>query len=60
MAFPCPIRVLNYLFHGVHEGIDWTHAIRLLWASLDASQRRNTIVDDYADLWSRKGCAFQD
>jgi len=60
VALPCPIRVLNYLFHSVHEGIDGTHAIRLLRASLDASQRYNTIVDDYADLWARKGCAFQD
>ena len=50
IAMPIPISILDILAHSLDKSLYRAHAILLLWATLDTSQRRNTVVNNNAYL----------
>lgn len=50
MASPLPICRLHDLGLCLNEGVEWTHAILLLWAAFYAGEWGDAVVDDDAYL----------
>lgn len=50
VTMPIPISILNILAHSLDESLHRAHAVLLLWATLDTSQRRNTVIYNDAYL----------
>ena len=50
MTRPNPVRSLNVLLLCLDELLDGTHTVRILSTSLETRKRRDTIIDNDADL----------
>lgn len=45
-----PIRLSNNLLLSCNEYVDGTHAVFVVCAAMDASERRHAVIDDDTDL----------